>query len=93
MSDKVRSFDICLSPFYLRLNIIMGYLSNTLFTCRFRAETSPASQEAAVWLPPVYLQGARLKNAGNGDLGLVGEIRTRIIVVAVRHITFLSPRE
>ena len=68
----------------------MGYLSNTLF---IRAKPLPASRRQLVWLPPVYLQGARLKNAGNGDLGLVGEIRTRIIVVAVRHITFLSPRD
>ena len=38
-----------------------------------------------------YLR-AKIRGHQPMENGLVGEIRTRMIVVAVRHITFLSPR-
>ena len=40
---------------------------------------------------PTYLR-AKIRGHQPMENGLVGEIRTRMIVVAVRHITFLSPR-
>ena len=50
--------------------------------------TMMAAGLASIYIPTG--KGVRILAMENG---LVGEIRTRIIVVAVRHITFLSPRD
>jgi hypothetical protein len=67
----------------------MGYLSNTLFIKVKPLVRNPAGSRLAF---PTYLR-AKIRGHQLMENGLVGEIRTRMIVVAVRCITFLPPRD